>query len=509
MAQSGYVGTSKQIKDQLQEMNKDYYGNQTWKEMYSGIDLNRQIAMNDLKYDYASAVNDAYASYLQQNDAITSSNLGQGYKQRMFDDNTLALEQAYDTYKQNYINSLSQVNNAAAQSVQAVDEALTTQADNTSKMIYKPYEYLQALYNHYDEQGLLENSVFFTNDLYKQYITNDGSEKEPQYRLKTWDEIAAEGQQDTVTGEWTGMFDNDGNLTVRGVDFYDQMFNAASGTKVSLPFTFDTWLRENDEDLYQWSHEYNPYDYTLAGNNFGSFKTMVGMTSTDYDYSFKERFGGFTENQLNNIFGKVETKATELANTITNQNGVNTKDTIKSYEGLLEEVKTLLRDLDLLEDFEQSGFSFNEFAQELSIQAASSKTEGDLWAEGVGVTAGGMLGGATIGAMTGMELAKVVAPIVGTATAAVSGPAGGVTGPAAAAASGAATVAISTVAGIVIGAVGGIVSAITSAVNSHENNRQIATDVKNQFSNLMNQLITYRQSKRRELEIQQYKNDKI
>lgn len=493
MAQSGYVGTSKQIKDQLQEMNKDYYGNQTWKQMYSGIDLTRQIAMNDLKYDYASAVNDAYASYLQQNDAITSSNLGQGYKQQLFDDNTLALEQAYDTYKQNYINSLSQLNSSTAQSVQAVDAALTTQAENTSKMIYKPYEYLQALYNHYDEQGLLENSVFFKNDLYKQYITNDGSEEEPQYRLKTWDEIAAEGQRDTATGEWTGMFDKDGNLTVRGVDFYDQMFNAASGTKVSLPFTFDTWLRENDEDLYQWSHEYNPYDYTLAGNNFGSFKTMVGMTSTDYDYSFKERFGGFTENQLNNIFSKVETKATELANTITNQNGVNTKDTIKSYEGLLEEVKTLLTDLDLLEDFEQSGFSFNDFAQELSIRAASSKTEGDLWAEGVGKTLG------TIG--TGTAAGTAVSGTVAGAVALALGPAGIV--PAVAIA------ALGPMVSAVASTVGGIISSIVNAANAHENNRQIATDVKNQFSNLMNQLITYRQSKRRELEIQQYKNDKI
>ena len=303
MAKYGMIFDTSDIKSQLAEANRDYYGRKVWENLYGSIDYAKQRQLGKLQQDYSSAVNEAYASAHLANQNIAASNLGVGYKTAASEANDLALEEAYNTYRQKYLAGVSEVESLSAKQTQNVTNALSEQAKYESEFAEKPYEYLQYLFNKYSE-GDRANNIFYNEELWKRY-TNEAKDEAGnltgERELKSWEEIANYGAYEDVEGkkQWTGLFDESGNLTIKGADFFDQMINqlAYEGRGIS----FGNWLAENDEKLYEWSRSYNPYNYTEAGTNLGSFKTMVGLTSADEKYTFMERFGGLSKSDVNNM----------------------------------------------------------------------------------------------------------------------------------------------------------------------------------------------------------------
>lgn len=475
MPEYGMIFNKSNIKQQLAEANRDYYGRKTWENLFSSVDLTRQQESNVLKRDYAEAISDAYSSAYKTNMNIMASNIGQGYKLEAMTDTDIALEQAYDSYRNNYLKAVSEVEASAAKATQQIDEALTEQADYTKQLADAPYKYLTYMYDRW-QKGEDANSPFATGT-WDKYLRKD---EEGNIRLATWEELAAFGAQDPDSKEWTGMFDDKGNLTVKGVDFYDQMFNEMSGANTST--TFGAWLSEENPELFSWASSYNPYDYTDAGTNLGSFKTMVGMTSTDQKYAFIERFGGLTEKELNAQFDGFTKQAEELSNRIASSDGTNTKDITNGYINLLNDVKVLTDKLGITEDFEKSlNMSFSDVANVLAAASANQKGKNDLNSEALldvlaGFGAGSAGGAAAAGAM---KLATSSA-FLGASTAA--GPLGWA-------------------AAALVGLIGGSIYSRVNFDKKTAANKQYVQEVKNAYTNFTAQLVTYAQNKRRQQQI--------
>lgn len=367
MAEYGNITTRSSVKQSLMEANKDYLGRKSWEQLYGSIDLAKQQQISELQQDYAKDVANAYASAYNQNAAIASSNLGQGYKLSAMESVDDALAKAYETYRSNYLQGVSEAENYASKATAGVTEASDTQTENTQTMLYKPYEYLTWLREQYAE-GDTEKDIFLNDLLWKQYMKDEVDEQgnvTGNKVLMSWDELQAK------------MYDAEGNLTDFGTDFYDKMLNKMSVEQPSLGF--NKWLAENDEKLYDWFASANPYDYSYDNRNIGSFKKLVGMKSDDYTYSFIERSGAFTSKELDDLFGKFINASSEL--TAPELDKEKQKTTAETYKNLTAELKTLTDKLGITKSLEKElGVSMTELVQDVATAERSVRTsEEEQW----------------------------------------------------------------------------------------------------------------------------------
>lgn len=367
MAEYGNITTRSSVKQSLMEANKDYLGRKSWEQLYGSIDLAKQQQISELQQDYTKDVANAYASAYNQNAAIASSNLGQGYKLSAMESVDDALAKAYETYRSNYLQGVSEAESYASKATAGVTEALDTQTENTQTMLYKPYEYLTWLREQYAE-GDTEKDIFLNDLLWKQYMKDEVDEQgnvTGNKVLMSWDELQAK------------MYDAEGNLTDFGTDFYDKMLNKMSVEQPSLGF--NKWLAENDEKLYDWFASANPYDYSYDNRNIGSFKKLLGMKSDDYTYSFIERSGAFTSKELDDLFGKFINASSEL--TAPELDKEKQKTTAETYKNLTAELKTLTDKLGITKSLEKElGVSMTELVQDVATAERSVRTsEEEQW----------------------------------------------------------------------------------------------------------------------------------
>lgn len=379
MAEYGNITTRSSVKQSLMEANKDYLGRKSWEQLYGSIDLAKQKQISELQQDYSKDMANAYASAYNQNTAIASSNLGQGYKLSAMESIDDALAKAYETYRSNYLQGVSEAESYASKAAEGVTEALDTQTENTQTMLHKPYEYLTWLREQYAE-GDDEKDIFLNDLLWKRY-TKDELDEEGNATgnrvLMSWDDLQAK------------MYDSDGNLTDYGTEFYDTMLNKMSVEQPSLGF--NKWLAENDEKLYDWFASANPYDYDLNDNrNIGAFKKLVGMKSDDYTYSFIERSGAFTEKELDEMFAKFINTASELNDSNAKYSGHtsdskdadfvnNQKAAANTYKTMSAELKSLTDSLGITKNLEKDlGMSLTELTQSLAETSDSVRSYGKL-----------------------------------------------------------------------------------------------------------------------------------
>jgi flagellar motor component MotA len=479
-SQYGTIFDKSNIKKQLINANRDYTGRKTWENLYSSVDLARRQQVNSLQRDYSQAISDAYSAAYLANQSISASNLGEGYKLKAMSDTDLALEQAYESYRQNYLQGLSQVETSASEAYSQIDEKLDEQAGYMKQFADAPYDYLQYLFDKYSE-GEEQDNIFLNDPLWNRYTYQDDATGE--LMLKSWEDIAAYGAHDEYTDsfgnvrkEWTGLFDESGNLTIKGADYYDQLLNyhAAKGSNLS----FGKWLHETNEDLYNWSTSYNPYDYNSSGTNIGSFNTMVGLTSADQQYSFIERFGGMSRKELNSMYSSFTDKIAELNNKVNNSSGRDSKELLSTYESLTNEIKTITDRLGITKDIEnEMNMSLDELAEYMSDLTSKSLSNGEIWWEGiktVGVTSGAA-------AITGAQAASVI-PGAGTALGAVGG--------------------------AIVGAIAGTAEAIRMSNTFKTQNKDFADTGKDLYNNLVNTLVSYSHSKQRQSQKDFYRLNK-
>lgn len=474
MAKYGMIFDTSDIKSQLAQANRDYYGRKVWENLYGSIDYAKQKQLGKLQQDYSSAVNEAYASAYLANQNIAASNLGVGYKTAASEANDLALEEAYNTYRQKYLAGVSEVESLSVKQTQNVTNTLDEQAKYESAFAEKPYEYLKYVFDKYSE-GDRANNIFYNEELWKRYtkeVKDEAGNPTGERELKSWEEIANYGAYEDIAGEsgnierqWTGLFDESGHLTVKGVDFYDQMMNqlAYEGRGIS----FGSWLAENDEKLYEWAKAYNPYDYA-AGTNLGSFKTIVGLTSADEEYTFMERFGGLSKSDVDNMYSGFTNKLTELDKKISSSSGKDTKQIVSEFTGLTAEIGKLTDQLGITSDVENElGMSLDDLGKYFASNASAAVSNGDIWLQGIQTAVTSIGSGAVIGAKAGGGKGAIV--------------------------------------GAIVGAIAGSVAATLEAKNTKEQNKELARASRDAYDNLVTTLITYSQNKQREAQINYYK----
>ena len=468
MAKYGMIFDTSDIKSQLAQANRDYYGRKVWENLYGSIDYAKQKQLGKLQQDYSSAVNEAYASAYLANQNIAASNLGVGYKTAASEANDLALEEAYNTYRQKYLAGVSEVESLSAKQTQNVTNALDEQAKYISDFSKKPYEYLKYVFDKYSE-GERANNIFYNEELWKRYtkeVKDEAGNPTGERELKSWDEIVNYGAYEKVEGkkQWTGLYDDNGHLTIKGADFFDQMINqlAYEGRGTS----FGSWLAENDEKLYEWAKTYNPYDYT-AGTNFGSFKTMVGLTSADEEYTFMERFGGLSKSDVDNMYSGFTNKLTELNKKISSSKGKDSKQIASEFTGLTAEIGKLTDQLGITADIENEiGMSLDDLGKYLSNNASAAVSNGDIWLQGVQTALTSIGSGAVIGAKAGGGKGAII--------------------------------------GAIVGAIAGSIAAPLEAQNTKKQNKELAKASRDAYNNLVTTLITYSQNKQREAQINYY-----
>ena len=124
----GYLQTGNNVAKQLKELNRDYEGRKIWSKMYSNIDSASKSSINAIERDYASDITKAYESAYKNKMLLQSSNLGEGFKSEGIAD--LALSEAYESYRQNYLDKVSTVNQNADQARAKIDEVLLSESRN-------------------------------------------------------------------------------------------------------------------------------------------------------------------------------------------------------------------------------------------------------------------------------------------------------------------------------------------------------------------------------------------
>ena len=399
MAQSGAVWTSKNVANQLYEQNRDYNNRQTWHTALAENTAQGSTALAELERQYNTATNEAYVSYLKNKNALQNSAVvGEG-KDELLSQNDLALQEAYNSYRNSLTEGSAQISAAVAESETAINEALEEQAQYTADYANLHWDYLEQLFYDYS-QG--ENTIF-DSKLWSKYTVNEpvlDAEGNPMYddqgnpvtekRIMSREELANK------------LYDENGNLTMQGVDFYDQIENAVAqgGTGMS----WGDYLAENNEDLYKWATSYNPYNYTFEGTNAGTFRTMVGMASTDNMYSFAERYGGLSETEINEMYEPFKQHLEEL-NSIDGA-----KDPDKVIEGISNinnDLWNMAEELGLDGDMEELGITRQQTEQWLLDVRTGVKSRAEVAEEYALTVTQYTVSSAAVGAIGGSAFAGV------------------------------------------------------------------------------------------------------
>lgn len=309
--------TASQAKTNLYNENRDYYNRKTWENLLSQQEQSAIAAENQLVKDYTQASTAAYTSYLQNRANIETSALFGESKQKMLSENQLNLEEAYNTYRQNLAQNEQAVQKSYQEGVSAVDKALEKQAEYTAQYESSHYGYLQDLVK--QNPWLLNNADFsryVTKDILRneetgEYLVDEsGQYQYDEPRLKSMQELyyGADGLLTPIldeNGNKTGQYE----LTPEGADFYDMVENlVASGSieGITGAKSWQQYLEETNPELAEWARSYNPYDYTKVGTNEGTFKTLTGRSSTDFDWSPLERINKNAATQLKTAFSNIE-----------------------------------------------------------------------------------------------------------------------------------------------------------------------------------------------------------
>ena len=440
----GSIMTEKQAKQAILNDYRNISGSRTFGSMYAANELAGMRAEQQVEQQYGEQIGQAYKSAMAQRSNILSSNLGTGYKEAMLGDTDKYLTQAYNQY----MSKLSESRQEIASSVAKANEGVTSTVDAIAK---NKVAYGNALFDYYDaylaeKQNTLDEDAykkFMRSALWDKYYTYDFGtdtqakadydvaraavergemtedelfEKFWQYRrAKTREELTAVAY-DEVDGrkEYSSLYDEEGNLTLAGVDFFDQLENFAA-THKNEGQSWSEYLQATNPELYDWAASYNPYnvgpdDVTYAG----SFRTMTGRTSTDYTYSFLERFGGLTEKQTKSAFSRVYKDFDKKASDI------NTDDIdsmLGEFEQIGKEIGLTQEDINW-ENIRQQVSQYVEDAAQAREDAKYAKIDSGL-AIGVGVLAvitGAIVTGASFGmavpagvAIAGAGLAGIAA----------------------------------------------------------------------------------------------------
>lgn len=331
---AGYTITKSDYEKQLREQSKSLTGGKTWAELYQSNYLAGERAKAMAEESYLDAAAQAYQSSLGQRSNILESNLGQGYKQQALTDTDLALQEAYNTYMSKYAEKANEIATSVASNASKFDEAVASEAEWMEKTGQSVEDYFNYLYNTYytvDEEtgvGVLNKDYesvnpFVQNELiwgrYLKHPVTEKGEDTSKYMLKSPEELSA----------MLYDIDEQGNrvLNTLGQDFYDMVMNYMPTpiydkkgnlirTDIEQAKSYSDYLQEKDKDLYDYLTSSDLYNINTAGSKFGTFKELMGLDANDYEYSWLERAGGMSREEVDKLFGDFSSYITKMDNEI-------------------------------------------------------------------------------------------------------------------------------------------------------------------------------------------------
>lgn len=332
--QYGMNITASDMKSLLEKNDKQQSGVRTWRQLFGNASLGFNAQSDALTTDYTNAIAQAYKANFEQNNAIMGAGLSAGTTRELLAQSRNDLHTAYETYVRNYGSDMSTLAGAYGEEVGAIDTALTERATNFSNLYNSAYKYLsEELFGatqiakgnaengavaKYEGEGKDAEFVGY-EDINRDYLTEHGldwlyeTDENGKYtdQLRAWDSISHE------------LFANDGSLTKKGIQFFDQMFNTPYEEYTHVEGdrnirSFDQWLSDqedtfdnydknfsgmakNGRELRDWWVSSDAFNYNFAGTNKGTSQVMTGRESTDdiygqYEYADVNHMGALKGN---------------------------------------------------------------------------------------------------------------------------------------------------------------------------------------------------------------------
>lgn len=350
------ITTTSGYKKALEESERDVFGNYTWRQAASNIDYQTQLAEAQARQLYGEDVATAYQAATQQRQMIGVSALGEGTKARLEQSLADTMSAAYDKYMADYQSNLSTIATQAEKAYGELGTALEERAANMQAFQDEHYKYLQYLDEWRQENAMSESDLAEFFDLtgwgkyYKDAPMYDaqGNLINTEKQLKSWEELTTP-VKDEITGEYISFYDNEGNLTRAGRNFFTQIENyygskALKEGETNIP-SFAAYLYKANPELYDWANTYNPYSYTPTSEgiseNIGAFRQLLGIRTDADEYRFIEYFGGLSKKEIDNVFNDMYSKLN--TENITMDNAV---ESFQEIRGLAEKLGFTADDTD-------------------------------------------------------------------------------------------------------------------------------------------------------------------
>lgn len=282
--QYGLNFTASDAKNYLEKNQRQNNGVKTWQQLFGNTSLAATAQSDMIKQSYGDVIAQAYASNLKNQNAIYGAGLNTGATNELLNKNSDMLSNAYEQYMQQYADDVGTLQTNYQKAVDSINAELNTEAENYAKLLNNAYKYTKDELQYSTYRGI-------DNEFANMFITRDEVDKGKydsamEGQLKDWNTIARE----------YNIVDDNGNLSTGAQKFFDMVFNAAPHTTLytskdgdqRYTRSFDEWLSDTDNDLRTWYQSADPYNYTKAGNKFGSVKQTVGLESDDYKYHQSE-----------------------------------------------------------------------------------------------------------------------------------------------------------------------------------------------------------------------------
>lgn len=289
MANSNYgfnILASDMANYNLSRVNQS--GVRTWENLFKNAQLDYNTQAQLLQTDYSDAIATAYKANLERQNAIANRGYSAGYTNELLGANRQQLLDTYTQAMQSYAKGASTIQENYMQNVSTINETLMQQSTYQKLAQDSALDYVlsKLATAQRTQPGMVKDQVD-TYNLYKDYgldwiYTNEKLDEKgniiEQSRLKDRQELLGE------------MY-TDGQLNEKGKQLYDIAYNFQGTdylTDGSATMNYLQWLSKNTdkkyEGLYDWLGQADPYNYTLAGTNFGSVKQFLGLESGDYKY---------------------------------------------------------------------------------------------------------------------------------------------------------------------------------------------------------------------------------
>lgn len=254
---AAFVLGSDDVAKTLYDMNKNYQGQQTWRQAFIDTDLAEEKALSELKYDYSKDVAEAYATSLQNRNAILDTSLGQGYKQQAIEQNAMNLQEAFEQYRQNYLQNTAKVEERYGQIENSISGSLNEQASAIANIVNLIPEYYNKIYE--NNPDLFSDAAKYP--AWQQFVDEEG-------QFIPYNKLFAPGGKNPLT---VVNPDNSVSLTEEGRKVYYRLLRDTSNT-----YSFQQFL--NDKGLSEYVDAYMS-DSANYGDKLGEVlvRDVLGM----------------------------------------------------------------------------------------------------------------------------------------------------------------------------------------------------------------------------------------